>query len=269
VIPVRTALCLCVLAAVAVPAAAADGGPSPGVAQGGEGIVSPSGLLRYVTVPTLSATILEIVRVRGGIVWNFRFLRGHYGIPYVTNAGDTGGLSRDGRLLVLSDAVCCGLRNVSRLLVLGTKRLQTRQLIVLKGDFAYDALSPDAATLYLIQHTSASDYTRYRVRAYDLGAGRLLPGVIADRTEPKEVMRGYPLQRVTSAGGAWVYTLYAGSKMPFIHALDTVHRRAVCLDLAWKGSQNPLSSMRLRLSPDGKKLVLRGKGRRIAVAVPT
>jgi len=268
VIPVRIALCLCVLAAVAVPAAAGDGGPSPGVAQGGEGVVSPSGSLRYVAVPTQSATILEVVRVHGGVVWNFRFLKGRYGVPYVTNGGDTGGISRDGRLLVLSDALCCGLRPVSRFLVLGTKRLQTRQRIVLRGDFAYDALSPDAATLYLIQHTSARDYTRYRVRAYDLQAGRLLPGVIADRSEPKAVMRGYPVRRVTSAGGAWVYTLYAGSKMPFVHALDTVHRRAVCLDLPWHGSQNPLWSMRMRLNADGSKLVLRDKRRTIMVQTP-
>jgi hypothetical protein len=266
---VRTALCLCILAVVAVPAAAADGGPSPGVDQAGEGVLSPSGSLRYVALPTQSSTILAVVGVHRGLVRSFRVFRGHYGIPFVTNLGETGGLSRDGRLLVLSDAVCCGLRQVSRFLVLETKRLRTRQRIVLRGDLAYDALSPDATTLYLIQHTSARDYNRYRVRAYDLDARRLLPGAIVDRTEPREVMRGYPLRRVTGAGGAWVYTLYMGGKMPFVHALDAVHRQAVCLDFPWKGSQNALWRMRFRLSADGRKVVLSGKNRRIEVAVPT
>jgi hypothetical protein len=266
---VRIALFLCIVAVVAVPVAAADGGPSPGVDQGGEGVVSPSGSLRYVALPAQSSTILAVVGIHRGLVRSFRVLRGDYGIPFVTNMGDTGGLSRDGRLLVLSDAVCCGLRRVSRFLVLDTKRLRTKQRIVLRGDLAYDALSPDATTLYLIQHTSAKDYNRYRVRAYDLKARRLLPGAIVDKTEPKEVMRGYPLHRATSAGGAWVYTLYSGGKMPFVHALDTVHRQAVCLDFPWKGSQEALWQMRFRLSADGKKVVLSGKKRRIEVAVPS
>jgi hypothetical protein len=262
---VRTALCLCALAAtIAVPAAAGDGSPSPGVMQGGEGIVSRSGAVRYVTLPTETATVLEVVRVRGGVVQTFRIFKGHYGIPFVTNSGDTGGLSQDGTQLVLSDAVCCGLRKVSRFLVFQTKRLRRVQRIVLRGDFSYDALSPDAGTLYLIQHTSARDYTRYRVRAYDVGAKRLLPKVIADREEPKEVMRGYPAARATSADGGWVYTLYAGGKMPFVHALDTRHREALCLDLPWAGSQDPLWSMRLRLSSDEKKLlVVRPSGRQV------
>ena len=39
-------------------------------------------------------------------------------------------------------------------------------------------------------------------------------------------MRGYPLARTSSSGGAWVYTLYEGDE-PFVHALDTVHGRAL------------------------------------------
>jgi hypothetical protein len=248
--------------------AAGDGGPSPGVMQGGGGVVSSTGKVRYVALPAESTTIVETVRVRGGAVWNFRIVKGHYGIPYVTNRGDAGGLSRDGRLLVLSDAVGAGLRNVSRFVMLRTKSLRTAGQIVLKGDFSYDALSPDASTLYLIQHISARDYTRYRVRAYDLGANRLLQRVIVDRKEPKEVMRGYPITRVTSADGSWVYTLYAGGTVPFVHALDTAHRQAVCLDVRWKGSQNALWHVRMSLSRDGSTIFLRDKRHSVAVPVP-
>jgi hypothetical protein len=263
------AVVLVVTTAWAATAASGDGGPSPGVDQVGEGVVSPSRTLRYVTLPTRFATVVEAVRIDSGLVRTFRMVKGVYGIPFVTNRGDTGGLSRDGKQLVLSDAMCCGLRKVSRFVVLDTKQFKTIRKIVLPGDFSYDALSPDASTLYLIQHTSFRDYTRYRVRAYDVGAGRLLPQVIVDRREPNEVMRGYPVGRTTSGDGTWVYTLYAGGKTPFVHALDTVHRQAACIDLAWKGSQDPIWRMQLRLSSDGRKLLLRGAGRKIEVTLPT
>jgi hypothetical protein len=266
---VRTALLVCLVAvSIAVPAAAGDGGPSPGVDQGGSGVLSPSGGLRYLAVPAHASTILEVVRVHGGLLKTFRLLKGHYGVPYVTNRGDTGGLSRNGKLLVLSDAVCCGLRKASRFVVLETKRLRTIGRIALRGDFAYDALSPDARTLYLIQHTSVRDYTRYRVRAYDLRADRLLRRVIVDRKEPKTVMRGYPVARLSSADGTWVYTLYAGGKMPFVHALDTTHREAVCLDVRWKGSQNALWQARMSLSRDGSTIFLRDKRHSVTVPLP-
>jgi hypothetical protein len=252
----------------AVAGAAGDGGPSPGVAQGGGGVLSTSGSMRYVALPTESTTLVETIRVRDAAVWNFRTVKGHYGIPYVTNRGDTGGLSRDGKVLVLSDAVCCGLRKVSRFLLLRTKSLRTVGKITLKGDFAYDALSPDATTLYLVQHTSARDYTRYRVRAYDLNANRLLQQVIVDKKEPKEVMRGYPVGRVTSRSGGWVYTLYTGGKMPFVHALNAAGRQAVCLNFSWKGSQNALWQVRMSLSRDESKILLRGKKQSVVVPLP-
>ena len=45
-------------------------------------------------------------------------------------------------------------------------------------------------------------------------------------------MDGYPLTRVTSADGRWVYTLYQNGGVggyPFIHALDTVRGVAHCI----------------------------------------
>ena len=41
-------------------------------------------------------------------------------------------------------------------------------------------------------------------------------------------MAGYPVARATGPGGRWVYTLYRQpTNYPFVHALDTVARRAV------------------------------------------
>jgi hypothetical protein len=266
----RFTLILTVLAALTVWVAAAsgDGGPSPGVDQAGEGIVSPSGTLRYLALPAGNTTVIAAVRVKGGLLNRLRIIRGRYGIPFVTNSGVTGGLARDGSLLVLGAADCCGLRATSRFLVLRTRTMRTYRHLFLSGDFAYDALSPDGRTLYLIEHTSADDFSRYRVRAYDLPARRLKTRVIVDRREPNEVMRGYPAARTTSTDGTWVYTLYAGGRKPFVHALDTVDGEAFCLDLPWRGSQDKVWRMVIELGADGRTLVVRGAGKRLEVERP-
>ena len=44
-------------------------------------------------------------------------------------------------------------------------------------------------------------------------------------------MNGLPMNRATSAGGRWEYTLYDAPEHPFIHALDTEGRKAFCIDL--------------------------------------
>src|SRR5436309_3054535 len=79
--------------------------------------------------------------------------------------------------------------------------------------------------------------------AHGLAHSRLMPNAIVDKTEPN--MRGQPLVRLVGPGGAWVYTLYAhqGGE-PFVHALDTVHASARCLDVDWDGNQNLLLSAR-------------------------
>jgi hypothetical protein len=60
---------------------------------------------------------------------------------------------------------------------------------------------------------------------------------------------------VTGPGGRWEYTLYAGGRETFIHALDTVGRTSICIDLpARVGKAKRIWQY---------KLVLRG--RRIAV----
>src|SRR5438874_1741855 len=73
---------------------------------------------------------------------------------------------------------------------------------------------------------------------------------------------GRPLARTGSASG-WAYTLYSRTrKAPFVHALDTVHRRAFCVDLPWQHSGKWIASVRLRVR--GGTLELRRGGRAIA-----
>src|SRR5262249_32527342 len=123
--------------------------------------------------------------------------------------------------------------------------------------WGFDAISPDGRTVYLTQILPSTGVLRYVVRAYDLGLRQLVKGAIADKSEPG-AMAGYPVSRAATADGAWAYTLYSRpDAQPFIHALDTVHRVAICLDLEWPGDPNDMGNVRLTLSDDETQLVVR------------
>jgi hypothetical protein len=246
--------------ALAVSANASASGPQVGVTQGGEGVSSRNGTTRYVVVPDGGLySIAEAVQIHGGRILSSYTLEGTWGIPAVTLRGQAGGLSYDGQLLVLADASTptATLHSQTTFLLMSTTPVSLQQFVRLKGDFAFDALSPDNRTLYLIQHVSAADLTSYRVRAYDLAQHRLLAGAIAEKKQAGWNMSGYPVTRATSPDGRWVYTLYRrDGGYPFIHALDSTNRAAVCIGLPWpeRESQNALSSAALRL--DGRKLTV-------------
>jgi hypothetical protein len=244
-------------ALVLAPAALADGGPSPGVDQGGDGVVSASGFVRYTTIPQSHTPTLLATRTSDGHVLHWRTIAGRYGIPFVTYYGTTGGISRNGRTLVLGDASFGGgLRSRSTFQVVDPKTFGY-ETISLEGDFAFDALSPNGQRLYLIQHVSQTNLNRYLVREYDLNAERLLPGAIADRTQRGWVMQGSPIARATSANGRFAYTLYQNpGGYPFVHALDTVRATAHCVALPWTGDQSIFSSMGLTLRDHGRTLAL-------------
>jgi hypothetical protein len=194
-------------------------------------------------------------------------------VPLVANDGTAGGLSRDGRMLVLADwnpPRNNALRASSRFLLVNTKNLRLWRKITLRGDFAFDALSPGGGTLYLIEHVSNADLTRYRVRAYDIASQVLLSRVIADRRQASWVMQGYPVTRATSADGRWVYTLYQQpGGYPFVHALDAVNRTAVCIGIPWKGVQDILPSTRLALDGSAGTLTIQTRHGRPLFVVDT
>lgn len=260
----RLALPLVVAGFAAVLAASASAaGPTPGFAP--SGIVVPGGHVRYVAVANGAETTVEAIQVGTGRVLRLVWLDAAYGVPLVAYDGTAGGLTRDGKLLVVSTA---GLGASTSFVVLGTKKLEVRSAISLKGRWAFDALSPDGRTLYLIQVLSTDGPVRYLVRAYDLKLGRLLAGAIADKSEAGS-MTGYPMSRIASPDGRWAYTLYIRTNgTAFVHALDTRDRRAVCLDLAGKGTMQ-FSGSHLALSRDGTHLVVRRPGAKTTtLAVP-
>jgi hypothetical protein len=188
---------------------------------------------------------------------------GKWGIPRVTMNNGVGGLSTDDRTLVLAqdgvDHANGALSRESAFLVLGTKPLRVRTTVRLHGDFGFDTLSPRGRTLYLIEHVSNENLFRYRVRAYDLAERRLLLRVIADKSQRDWLMNGYPVARATTQNGRWVYTLYSNpNNYPFVHALDTVHRTAVCIGIPmdWTTNQAQINQSTLRVQ--GGKLSIGG-----------
>jgi hypothetical protein len=248
-------------------AAAADGQPGY-AAQGGLGVLAPDGKTRYVAVSTGTGTAIERVRVHGGAVAGWATLDGSWGIPTVTFGSQGGeGLTRDGKQLIVAST---GAWSPTEFTVLSTRDFRVLDRFSLDGNFAYDALSPDGSTLYLIQHMSASNVNRYIVRAYDLQNDRLLPRRIADKTQRGWVMEGSPLTRATSADGRMVYTMYSRpGGYPFVHALDTVQGVAHCIGLPWTGDQAALFNARLTVSDGGKTLVVHWKSGKPWLAVNT
>jgi hypothetical protein len=245
--------------------ALADGGPSPGVLQGGQGI--ERGRVRYVAVPSVRRTVVEEIKRSDGRVLGFMSLEGQWGVPVVSYDGSTDGLSRSGRTLVLGDSGSNGggLRKESRFALIDVKRMRQLQTIRLAGDFSFDALAPNGTYLFLIEHVSLQVPSRYRVRAYDLQAKKLLARVIVDKREWEPTMQGWPVTRAITKNGDWVYTLYGGTKDAFVHALDARNAAAVCIDLPWKKQPGRFFEFRLRLRDDGKLVVRGPHGRTLAV----
>jgi hypothetical protein len=262
----RRLLPLALVSLVVVPAALADGGGGAPISS--EGVVAPGGKIRYLAVANGRSTTVNASHLNG-VVLRWRDIRGHWGIPGVTINGVAGGLSGDGRTLVLVRAQTAPAPTRSVFLVVRTSDLAPLQRVVLKGSFDFDALSPDGSRLYLIQHVSQRNLSRYVVRAYDLARRRLLPGRIADRTQRGWVMAGYPLARATSAGGRWIYTLYARpGGTPFVHALDAVRGVAHCIGIPWRrANQNALAGMWLSVHDGGRTLTLRWPSGREYLAI--
>jgi hypothetical protein len=257
-------IAICLGCAVTAASAGGAGGPGAGVQQGWDGLAS--GVVRYVAVPAVNSTSVQVIRRRDGRVLKFMSLKGTWGIPLVAFDGTTDGLMADGRTLLLGEATTGpGLRRDSTFALVDMKKMRVVRKLRLPGHHVFDALSPDGRYLYFIQYVSAEDFNRYRVRAYDLRAGRLLADPVVDKRESEDAMQGAPISRVTSHDGSWAYTLYGGPHQTFIHALDTLNVGAVCIDLPWKTQPKRLYEFRIRRAGDGRLIVRGPRGRTLAV----
>jgi hypothetical protein len=179
-----------------------------------------------------------------------------YQLPPATMTGMPGGLSQDGRWLVLEswDQATGSRHSSTSLVVLDTSFNSTPVQIHLGGWFQFDAVSNDGERLYLIEYVSDTDY---RVRLYEVRARLLDPNVVVDKSDPRESMAGTRLMGVPSLDGQWLYSVYARQNDgAFIHALNLAGSFAFCIDLPGAGySSNPAAlDWSLALSPDGSKL---------------
>lgn len=214
---------------LAAATASASGPTVPTPETSWPGVVAAGGI-HYVAFPRGRTTVLKEVRARDAHVLARTSVRGLFGIPSPA-FGAAGGLSADGQTLVVEQLGRAGgfPRPVSRFVVLASTDLRVRQSIVLRGDYSFDALSPRGDRLYLTEHV---DQVRYRIRMYDLARGRLTSRSVADYRDGGTTMRGWPAARAQRGG--WAFTLYVGGTRTFVHALDTVHGRAVCIFLPWQ-----------------------------------
>src|SRR4051812_41813590 len=159
------------------------GGPSPGIKFASSGVLSRDGSTRYVALYANRGTVVESVRTRDGSIDRSVYFRGTYGLPFVAFDGSTGGLSADGRRLVLSTWPAYGRKAFTRFVVLDPRTLRIRSRLDLEGAFAFDALSPSGSVMYLTRFLGGPGSGRYGVRALSLDTKRLYPGAIIDRRE--------------------------------------------------------------------------------------
>lgn len=176
-------------------------------------------------------------------------LKGRWTLPATVVDGAPDAATGDGRTFVLSSRSA----GESHFALLDASLARAPRFVDLPGRFVYDAISPDAGRLFLIQDRGAG---LYRVRAFDLGRDELMPGAVMDKREPDEPMEGLPMARAATApDDPWVYTLYRKDEGPFVHALNT-EGYALCIDLpaATRSGVTAAREWGLALAADGSAL---------------
>jgi hypothetical protein len=255
----RLGFCLVVLGALVVVPGASAAYPGPYAVQGGEGLLSADHSVRFVALKAGTSTLVRANPLTDAATALSQTIPGSFGVPTLTVNGPGSGLFRDGSTFVLQSM---GLQASTHFVLLRTADLSTSDQIDLKGTFGFDALSPDGKMMYLIQHSTVQDIQHYIVRGYDLGAHKLLPGRIADKTQKSWVMEGWAVSRAESSNGRWAYTLYANpGGTPFVHALDTVKGVAHCVGVPWAPTDpNQSEIFNAQLTLAGTKLAVRMQG---------
>jgi len=183
-------------------------------------------------------TLVDLDPRDGSTLYSER-LPGYFQLPPATMSGVPGGLSQDGRWLVVQrfDPTSSPVPTRTHLAVIDTTYAKPIRQIDLDGYFQFDAVSNDGQRLYLIQYIST---TEYYVRQFDVLLGQLNPTIIFDKADGSAAMAGLKISGIASPDGHWLYSLYVRQdKSPFIHALDlTGNLLAFCIDLPGSGYAN-------------------------------
>ncbi len=206
-----------------------DGGNLERLFEVPAGVGTPDWLTVYTATPDGAGTRVSRLRVEdGGAAQRQQSIPGRFVPATLGPAGATVGLSGDGRTLVLVDPAPPA--GHSRLAILSTALDAPARMVTLAGDFTFDTMTPDGQRLYLVEHLAKEAGGDYVVRSYDMAKRALDPGIVAAKSDSGEAMAGTPIEQVIGTGG-WVFTLYIGPDGPFVHALSTIDRVAMCIDL--------------------------------------
>lgn len=199
----------------------------------------------------LSSKTLQEIDPRSGAVLRTLALPGTFEMPPATIGGIPGGLSQNGRYLVLQRA---GQRTSSHMVLIDTQQFNVAKRIDLNGRFDFDAVNNTGQSIYVIEYPNPAD-SYYHVRVYEVGPGQLGGYAVANKGEPNEVMTGVRLSGVFSPDGQWLYSLYAREKKgAFVHALNLNQPFAFCLDLpgsGWSSGSNAFQ-WSLAMTHDGR-----------------
>jgi hypothetical protein len=211
-----------------------------------------AGFRRIVTATTDGATTaVRFLAGEGGELREEQRLDGSWQLPMIGVAKRPAGISADGSTVVLNQP-----RGSSRETSFAVVKAEAAKphVITFRGDMSFDALSPDGAWLYLIEHRPGGIY---QVKRADTATGALEAGVIVDKRNPDEVMSGYAITQLAGRD-SWVYTLYQGPDGPFVHALQTDKGAAACIDLPEVSpadqTDDAAAAWGLALSSDGFRL---------------
>ncbi len=115
--------------------------------------------------------------------------------------------------------------------------LELARIIDLPGAFEFDTLSADGAILYVVEHLDAQAGSAYEVRSVDTASGRMDDAPVVDKRNIDETMAGHPITQLRQDDGM-VYTLYRGTEHPFVHALSSIDKWALCIDLPATGQDD-------------------------------
>lgn len=222
-------------------------GKGVGISPAPAGVAMPGSPYRYVTLsPGLGVrmpTIVQRIDRNGGRIDRWWRLRGRYYVPAVAYDLSGGGLSADGRTLLLQGFTPAYPPKTSRFAVLNTavhlrhpirpgeeRPAHAVRRIAIPGFYSVHATSPDGSIAYLTRHFPRRSVEDFELRGLDLASGRLLPPSAIDAPGSHR-MEGVPVTQIASRDGRWAYTLYDDGGIPFLLALDTVEGRIARVQL--------------------------------------
>src|ERR1700682_1081786 len=211
------------------------------------GIPAPDGKHFYA----LGSGSLQDIEPRSGTTLRTLQLPDNFEFPPATLGGVPGGLSQNGRYLVLQTQ---GPRTTSHMVLIDTQQFNIAKRIDLNGKYDFDAVNNSGQNVYVIEYPNPKD-SYYHVRVYEVGNGRLADFFVIDKSEPNDVMTGVRLSGVYSPDGQWLYSVYTReNKGAFVHALNLNQPFAFCLDLPGPGSLASGNAFEwsLAITPDGR-----------------